>query len=583
MSDRIGRFHTSTALREVGGVGARPGRDSGAPTTSATPLGPVPTGAQKANLAHGGRGHVGALAALKSTTSPVALVGPSAGPGPGAIETPAQARARLLEDPLVQEALRKVPGMKSLRLETLSPKAIALGAVSATETARMLKAGEITAVEVVQAAIDRAKAGAHLGLIDHEMYDSALAQARALDEKGDFDAPFAGVPMAIKANARLEGAPTSYGSRATPDVPAEESAPHVQDFLRMGIIPIFVSTSSEFGFNGVTEPEGGPPTRNPHDPSRTAGGSSGGSAVAVSAGIVAFAHGTDGGGSCRIPASLVGVLGIKPTRRRLALLDAAEDLPVLINTPGVLARDPTDLAKAMQLLDRGEAAGMEPLGLVDGPPAKPLRIAYYVDPVGGTTDPEVRAATLETVARLRALGHTVEEVDPPYDQSFVKDFLAVYRLIAWAVERKLKDNPLTDHTKLETFSKGLADLNLLQVGLARFLSSARLKGRHTERYDRLFDDYDLLLNPTVTSEAPEVGELSPAQTYDEMIEDLMELVGYTPLQNATGGPAISIPAGESEAGLPLGVQLASKRGADALLLQMAHQLSGEPAARGGSV
>ncbi|MBL8952826.1 MAG: hypothetical protein JNK82_18740 [Myxococcaceae bacterium] len=475
-------------------------------------------------------------------------------------------------DARVKAALDQVPGMRALRLETLSPRAIELGALSATETVRRLRAGELTAVEVVQAAIDRARAGEHLGLVDHPLYERALAQAKELDRVGDFSAPFAGVPIVIKANVRLEGVPTTYGSRAMPDTPAAESAEHVRDLLALGVVPILVSTSSEFGFNGATEPVGALPARNPRDPSRTAGGSSGGTAVAVSAGIVPFGHGTDGGGSIRIPASLTGLLGMKPSRRRLPLLDHAEKLPVLINTPGLLARDAKDLSTAMRLLDRGAASGLAPLGDVDAPLNRKLKVAYYVDPVGRTADPEVREATLRMVEKLKAHGHEVEAIAPPYTQGFETDFLAVYRLVAWAVKRSLSKDPKADASKLEPFSHGLADRNLFQVGLARLWSAPRLNGVHTRRVDAVFEKYDLLLNPTVRRVAPKVGELSPARPYDEMIDNLMDVVAYTPLQNVSGSPAISVPAGDSRAGLPIGVQFSAARGNDGLLLQLARQL-----------
>jgi amidase len=559
------------AIAPAGPVADAPAANP-APRPLVAPLGPVSRGAERVDAAHGGSAHVTQLAALRTTAlAPGAPAVPT--PAPVAPEGPAELRARRLADPDVQAALARVPGMKALRLEALSPRAIALGALSATETVRQLREGSLTAVEVVQAAIDRARAGEHLGLVDTPLYARALEQARALDRAGDFSAPFAGVPIVVKANARLEGVRTSYGSRAMPDAPAAETAQNLKDFLALGAIPVLVATTSEFGFTGVTEPVGQPPTRNPHDPSRTAGGSSGGSAVAVSAGIVPFAHGTDGGGSCRIPASLVGVLGMKPSRRRLALLDFAEKLPVLINTPGVLARDPSDLATAMRHLDRGAAAGLPPVGLVEGAPTRPLRIAYYLDPVGGAADPEVRAATLGVVEQLRAHGHTVEEVPPPYTPGFEKDFLAVYRLIAWAVARSLRKDPRADATQLEPFSQGLGALGLGEVLLARFWSAGRLKGRHTERSDRVFDTHDLLLNPTVTSVAPKLGALSPGKRYEDVIDDLKRLVSYTPLQNATGNPALSLPAARSRDGLPIGVQLSAPRGADALLLQLAHQLA----------
>ncbi len=575
MSMQVGPKHTSEHVDSTNGVGqVQPAASECGHEIPTAGMGPVSQGVPQRNIAHGGTGHVGALAALKGT--PEACIA-QADIQPPALESPAMVRARLMKDPGVQAALARVPGMKALKLEMLTPRSIALGALSGTETAQLIKDKKVSVTEVVQASIDRAKAGEHLGPIDHKLFDRAIAQAKEMDRKGDFSAPFAGVPIAIKANAKLKGAPTSYGSRAIPESPAKENAPHVQDYLDLGVIPIFLSQTSEFGFNGVTEPEGGQPARNPHNPEHTAGGSSGGSAVAVSAGIVSFAHGTDGGGSCRIPAALCGILGIKPSKGRQTLLDRAEELPVLINMPGLLARSAADLSLAMQHLDRGEAKGMRPLGLVDTPPMKSLNVAYYIDPVGGEAEDSSRRATLEMVDRLRQMGHTVEEIAPPYTQRFVNDFLGIYRLIAWKTSDNLEKNEKTDHTKLETFSKGLGDLNMIQRAWAFVVSKRRLKGSHTERYNKVFEKHDLLLNPTVTGDAPKIGALSPAQTYGEMRDDLLDLVGYTPLQNATGTPSMSIPVGMSENGLPRAVQFSAKMGNDGLLLQMGHQLSKEEA------
>lgn len=574
MSDslKLGGARRATAVQMVEALAETP---AAAETPSlAMPLGPRSQGADKAELGHGGARH--GVAALRSSTSPAALSAAKAELAKAKLAAPIDLRRQIMADPRVQAALARVPGMRALKLEQLSPRTIELGALGATETAKLLKSGKLTATEVVSAAIERAKAGEHLGLVDHPLYAEALAAAKQMDADKAFDKPFSGVPMVIKANVKLEGAPTSYGSRSTPDTANHETSPHLKDYLDLGIIPIFLGTTSEFGFNGVTEPVGKPPTRNPHNPEHTAGGSSGGSAVAVASGIVPFAHGTDGGGSCRIPASLTGIIGYKPSRARLKLLDGAEKLPVIINTPGVLARNPEDVTRAMKLLDNGKAAGMGPLGDVSKPPSRPLKIAYYVDPLGGKAESETRAAMLDMVDRLLGLGHTVTELEkPPYTQKFIDDFLAVYRVIAWAVGNKLEKGATTDASKLEPFSKGLGDRNMLQALWTKYVNSGRIKGQHTKRYEEVFEEHDLLLNPTVPGDAPRIGELSPAQSYDQMIDKLMDLVQYTPLQNGTGGPAVSIPAGKSDDGLPLGLQFSAKPGADTVLLQMVHQVASE--------
>ncbi|MEO1482318.1 MAG: amidase family protein [Myxococcota bacterium] len=482
-------------------------------------------------------------------------------------------REDVLAHPDVQAALERVPGMQSLRLSQLSPDAIYLGGLTATETVDALRSGNLTATEVVQAAIDRAKAACHLGLIDHELFDQALEQAGELDRSGDFSAPLAGVPIAIKANVALAGAPSSYGSRVNAGQPdAEQSAPHVEDFLELGVIPIFMASTSEYGFNGAVEPEHGPPTRNPYNLQRTSGGSSGGSAVAVSAGVVPIAHGTDGGGSIRIPAALTGVIGMKPSRDRLTALDGAERLPVAVNTPGVLARTPADLSIAMHHLDRGDAASMEPIGEVAGSIEEALRIGYYVDPVEGHASPAVRAATEGMVETLRALGHSVEEIEPPHRQSFVDDFFSLYQLLAFALKRDLDEDPNRSSEHLETFTRGLADISTTQALWFFTTVPNRFNHGHARRYEQATNRFDLILNPTVTRTAPPVGSLNTGQPFDSMVDNLLSLVAYTPLQNVFGQPAISIPVGLAEDGLPVGVQFSAKTGEDALLLSLAHEL-----------
>ncbi len=550
------------------------------PNPTATPslavgLGPVSQGVEQANATHSGARS--AVVDLRSSGSQVALA--SAQEAAAAARTAAEIaqahRTELMQDPEVRAALKQVPGMKSLKLEKLTAKDIKIGALDGAETVKALREGKYTCVEVVQSAIDRTKAGRHLGPVDHELFDQALNQAAEADRKQDFSKPFAGVPIMVKANAKLKGAPTSYGSRTGPTTPAEKNAPHIDDLLALGFIPIAMSKSSEFGFNGSTEPVGDDPVRNPLNPEHTAGGSSGGSACAVASGMVPVAHGTDGGGSLRIPAAVTGIKALKAGLHRFTKLDGAENLPVIINTPGVIVRSMKDMATSLFHLDRGTNEDLPAIGSIRGMQAGPqqnLRIKYYVDPVGGRAEPHTRQALKEFTDLLRSLGHTVEETKPPYTQQFVDDFLLLYRGIAHGARTKLEDSPVHDADKLEPFSKGLADLTWIERKVKLPLAVVRLKTIHKMRYNRFFKNCDVLVNPTVAGDAPKLGELDPAQSYDQMIDALMDFVAYTPLQNGTGGPALSLPFGESDLGLPNGMQLAAGMGQEELLVRLGVQI-----------
>ena len=509
-------------------------------------------------------------------------------------------------DSVREEALKKVPGMKALKLETLSTQDIQLGAMGAIEQARMLKDGTVSVEEMTRSAIRRAQAGAHLGFIDRPLFEEAVAQAKRMDEQlKDMSAderealfasqPLFGVPTTFKANLSYEGIPTTYGSRATGRNPQKETAQHLQEYLDIGMIPICTTDTSEFGFNGVTEPVGDAPTVNPHNPEFTAGGSSGGAAVSVSAGVVAMGLGSDGGGSGRIPASMCGILGFKPSRHRWTLLKNAEkNLTNVLNMPAVLTRELPDLALVAHLLDRGEVKGMKPLPrITEGYGAEKPRVGFYLNAANEETDPQVVKAVKETVEEFRAMGYEVVEVAPPHDENFEADFLAWYRAIArqtrfalardefnHAVDKLLPwrearpDSWVSDPDKLEPFSQGLGDMSLARALYIKHIGAAqRLNGVHTENYEKAFDDVALIISPTISTPPPRVGELSPAKSYDEVIPDLKEIAEFATPANAAGGASMNIPGKFSEEGLPIGVQLSAARGQEEVILRAAYDLT----------
>lgn len=519
--------------------------------------------------------------------------------------------AELKSDPKVRAALEKVPGMKSLRLETLTRRDLEFGAIGAIEQARMIKDGESSVEEVTRSAIRRARAGEHLGFIDRPLFDEAIAQAKRMDEAlRDMSAeerealfaakPFYGVPTTFKANLPYSGIPTTYGSQATGRMPQKETAQHLQEYLDTGMIPICTTDTSEFGFNGVTEPVGSLPTVNPHNTEYTAGGSSGGAAVSVAAGIVAMGLGSDGGGSGRIPASMCGTLGFKPSRYRWTLLKNAEkNLTNVINMPAVLTRELTDLALVAHLLDRGEAKGMAPLPrITEGHGAEKPRVGFYLNGANEETDPAVINAVMETVEEYRAMGYEVVEVAPPHDQEFEADFLDWYRAIArqtrfalgrdelnhkvdkvlpWREARP--DSWVSDPDKLEPFSEGLGDMWFARAMYIKHVGAAqRLNGVHTDNYEDAFEDVAFIISPTISTPPPRVGELSPAKSYDEIIPQLKELAEFATPANAAGGAAMNIPGKFTQDGLPIGVQLSTGRGREEVILRAAVDLADHRAA-----
>lgn len=527
--------------------------------------------------------------------SPIALV-----------NSTANKLARLKSDPAVQGALEKVPGMKALKLEQLTKRDIQFGAIGAVELAGLLKSGEVSVEEVTQSAIRRAQAGEHLGFIDRPLFDDAIAQAKRMDQKlKDMNAdqrealfaakPLYGVPTTFKANIAYQGIPTTYGSQATGRMPQKETAQHLREYLDIGMIPICSTDTSEFGFNGVTEPVGSAPTVNPHNTEHTAGGSSGGGTVSVAAGVVPVALGTDGGGSGRIPASMCGTLGFKPSRDRWTLLKNAEkNLTNVLNMPAVMTREMSDLTLVAHLLDRGEAKGMTPLPrITEGHGAEKPKVGFYLNAANEETDPEVVAAVRETIGEYRAMGYEVVEVKPPHDENFEADFLDWYRAIArqtrfalgkdefnhtldrllpWREARP--DSWVSDPDKLEPFSKGLGDMSLARALYIKHIGAAqRLNGVHTDNYEEAFKDVAFIISPTISTPPPKVGELSPAKSYEEVIPDLKEIAEFATPANAAGGAAMNIPGKFTKSGLPIGVQMSAGRGQEEVILRAALDLA----------
>jgi len=438
----------------------------------------------------------------------------------------------------------------------------------ATETAQRIATGEVSSREVVQAAIERLEAWEpKVHALTHFDPDRALAEADA-----PAHGPFGGVPTLIKDLEDLSGAPSAYGSEAArPRVP-KKSAASISELLNTGLIPLGKTTTSEYGLTGTVEPVGKPATRNPHNLDHSSGGSSGGAAAMVAAGVVPIAHGGDGGGSIRIPSSFCGLVGLKPSRDRLADMAAAKRMAIKIAQYGVLTRTVRDTANFYAAVEAfAPAKDLPPIGKVEGPSADKRRIGVFIDvPMSNHIDPEVRQATEATAKQLEGMGHTVEWIPAPADQQVADDFLLYWAFNAALLELIVRISPTARVGKLEPWTRSLAAharSNMRQVR-----RSMRRLRTFEDTYDALFNDLDVILSPTTAGPAPKLGVISPDVEFETCVQRLTNLLPYTPLQNVAGAPGISIPAGTTSDGLPIGVQLAAAKGNERILLELAFAL-----------
>jgi amidase len=444
-----------------------------------------------------------------------------------------------------------------------------LGTSDAVEIARLIRVGDIQVREAVEAAIARAEqVNPLLNAIATPLFESARREVER-----PHNGVFAGVPSFIKDSDAVAGSPWLFGSRGLPRKPAAKSTPFVEQFLSLGLINLGKTTMPEFGLTGTTEALVYGPTHNPWKLGFSPGGSSGGSAALVAAGVVPIAHANDGGGSIRIPASCCGLVGLKPSRGRVAEIEGSELLPVKILHQGMLSRSVRDTAAFFHAAEQHLRNPKLPeIGLVTRP-GRRLRIGFFTE-LGKDTPshPECVAAVADAAKLCESLGHSVEEVPAPFDDGFHEDFFVLWATIAFAATRFGKQlvHPDFDRTKVEEFTEGLArhfKENALRVPAAVW----RLR-KFAHRYARGFNDYDVLMNPTAAMPPPEHGYLGSAVPFETSIERLKWFIPFTPTQNVSGGPAISLPLSRSKEGLPLGVQFASPLGDERTLLELALEI-----------
>ena len=449
-----------------------------------------------------------------------------------------------------------------------------LASLDGVATAAALDAGELSQREVIEHAIARSKAvDPELHAVAAERYEAALSQPLpARTRRGSFE----GIPTFIKDMVPVAGMPSTWGSVAlTGGPPIKKTKGIAEDIDKMGMVTLGLSTMPEYGFTSSTEFPHIPSTVNPWNPERSIGGSSGGAAALVAAGVVPIAHAADGGGSIRIPAACGGLVGHKPTRWRLRPHPEEERMPVAVSVDGVVTRSVRDTARFYSEMERvRRSKKLPPMGEVTGPPTRRLRVGMLSEvPYPTPIDDATRETQAATGALLADLGHEVEEMTPPFSVQDRDDFIFYFQFLAYLATKtaKLTHGKHVTPEDFTDYTQGMAAAFRAKpsrlFGVSRRLRDAR------RRLSEVFGQYDLLLSPTITHVAPPLGYLGPDVPFQEMLDRLAPWIAFNPIANATGFPAITLPLGfDTENNVPVGSMLWADFGEDALLLQMGLEL-----------
>jgi amidase len=446
----------------------------------------------------------------------------------------------------------------------------ALARLDAVAQADLVARREVKPSELLDAFADRLDA---LGPLLHAVTAVDLERARAAPLAAG---PLAGVPFLVKDVTPYPGLRWSMGSRlfARNVAGPETRTPYVARIDEAGLVTAGKSAASELGLLGSTETLLEGVTHNPWDLSLSAAGSSGGAAAAVAAGLVPLAHANDGGGSVRIPASVCGLFGFKPSRGRTVPASLPSEFGALVSDHCV-SRSVRD--SALFLAATEERDGPFPaVGWVREPVGRPLRIATWTRTLlGEEAEPEVRRAVDDAAALCASLGHRVEPVAPPAldgpalgDAFFVVAGSAVAGVVGMVDRLR---GVAVQRDELEPFSWALVD-ELERRGPGALAQARAAFRAGVEGYLAATRPFDAVLTPTIATLPWRIGHLSPVLPREELLRRTGRAVGYTPIHNIAGCPAMSVPLHWTGDGIPVGVHLAAAPGADALLLGLAYQL-----------
>ncbi len=456
--------------------------------------------------------------------------------------------------------------------------------MSAVEQARLIRTGEVSAAEMVEASINAIeRLNPRINAVVLPLYERARASLATIDP----GAPFAGVPLLLKDFlAEYAGTRLTDGSRFLLDYVSTQDSELVARYRRAGFVIVGKTNTPEFASKPTTEPELFGKTGNPWNPAYSAGGSSGGSAAAVAAGMAAVAHANDGGGSIRCPASWCGVVGLKPTRGRNPLGPAYGDMGAGLICEHVVTHTVLDSAAILDCTAGADAGApyfpaphVRPFADEVGIDPGRLRIAYSTEPVASApVHDECRRAAIEAARRCEALGHHVEEASPSVSgEHFTEVFTTLWLgMVAWAIRdwaRRTGREPRAEDFEAHTWK-------MFTLDGARRPSDLFLAIQDMQRMARgiapFFDRYDVWLTPTTTQPPQPNGwfDFDPDNPR-QATQRIGDVPKFTAIANMTGQPAISLPLHWTPDGLPVGVQLVGRYADEATILRLAAQLEAD--------
>lgn len=467
--------------------------------------------------------------------------------------------------------------------------------------AELVRSGEVSAGELLDCAIAAAeRLNPQLNAIIYPLYEQARVRSQQ-----ELDGPFAGVPFLLKdLYQELEGAPAAYGCKALKQQNklSPFSAEITKRWLAAGLVPFGRTNTPEFGAKGITEPEAWGATRNPWNLDHVPGGSSGGSAAAVAAGIVPMAGANDGGGSIRLPAGHCGLFGLKPGRGRTPwgpkhseLLQGAAINHVVTRS----VRDSAALLDATHGPETGSAFVIKPpeqayFEQIQKPP-RTLKIAFSTrSPIGTEVDAEAVQAVEKTAKLLESLGHHVEEGEPAVNgQQLAHDFIVMWFCNVATTIDEIKQETGCDDEGFELDSVIMAAFGRATSG-REFAQSLINWSQYSYALGEFHQRYDLWLSPTMARPPARIGEISTPEwqhkvasrllkmglskmmlktgIIEKMVQENLQWVPYTQLGNLTGTPGMSVPLHWTQQGLPLGSQFLAPATGEGMLLQLAAQL-----------
>jgi amidase len=442
----------------------------------------------------------------------------------------------------------------------------------------------VTPLELVEAAIERIERhNPTLNAVVYKGYDDARARANGELPEG----PFRGVPFLIKdLGMPVAGWPRSHGSKFAMGVVDTEDGGLTQRYRQSGVVPLGKTNTPEYGITGTTESAALGPCRNPWNPNHIAGGSSGGAASAVAAGIVPMAHASDGLGSIRIPAACCGLVGLKVTRDRNPNLPDGFDYAFGNVVDHIVSRTVRDSAVMLDATGYAEPFSSYPAPPKERPYAEEitrspgkLRIAWSSEtPSGRPIEPEIQAALERTAALLKGLGHDVFEkgMGIDYRALFASRGPAAAANFAAGMSRLIDlvgHEPEPDELEPLTWASLKAGRRQTGADVMRSLQETRMLNRKTLAF---FEDVDVYLTPVLGTPVPEIGFIDPVNLEPKEVNRRQgRTFPYTPPFNFSGQPSLSLPIEVDANGLPIGMMFSGRYADEATLFRLAAQLEKE--------